>query len=188
MAIDDVRLSNGACQAPGMYMKIWFIWSAERNSVCVGVFLFNKISNTWLTFLLKLNSSICLPWQFRLLVSICVYLSEVRYLSVVRERFLNDTVWKVSVFGVFLIRFFLHSDRIRRDTPYLSVISPNAGKYGSQKHGIRTLFAYCDLQWLLGLTIKLHLHVAQPCRLFWYKLFISSVSISCEKLGFLVYY
>ena len=110
------------------------------------------------------------------------------FLSVVRERFLNDTVWKVSVFGVFLIRFFLHSDRIQRDTEYLSVISLNSGKYGSQKHQIRTLFGYCDLQWLLGLTIKLYLHVAQPCRFFWYKLFISSISISCEKLGFLVYY
>ena len=30
---------------------------------------------------------------------------------------------------LFLVRIFRHSDRIRRDTDYLSVFSPNAGKY-----------------------------------------------------------
>ena len=42
------------------------------------------------------------------------------------------TVWKVSLFGAFLLRIFLHSDLIRIDYPYLSVFSPNAGKYGSE--------------------------------------------------------
>ena len=41
--------------------------------------------------------------------------------------------WKVSVFGLFLVRIFLHTDWIRRDTPYLSVLSPNAGKYAPEK-------------------------------------------------------
>ena len=41
---------------------------------------------------------------------------------------LNITVWKVSVFRVILVRIFLHLDWIRRDTPYLSVFSSNAGK------------------------------------------------------------
>ena len=31
---------------------------------------------------------------------------------------------------LFLVRIFLYSDLIRRDTPYLSVFSPNTGKYG----------------------------------------------------------
>ena len=31
---------------------------------------------------------------------------------------------------LFLVRIFLHSDCIRRDTKYLSVFSSNAGKYG----------------------------------------------------------
>ena len=35
---------------------------------------------------------------------------------------------KVSIFEVILVRIFPHSDLIRRDTPYLSVFSPNAGK------------------------------------------------------------
>ena len=39
------------------------------------------------------------------------------------------TAWKVSVFGVSLLRIFPHSDWIR----YLSVFSPNAGKYGPEK-------------------------------------------------------
>ena len=33
----------------------------------------------------------------------------------------------------FLIRIFLHSDWIRRDTPYLSIFIPNAGKYRPEK-------------------------------------------------------
>ena len=33
---------------------------------------------------------------------------------------------------LFLVRIFLHSDCIRRDTSYLSVFSSNAGKYGPE--------------------------------------------------------
>ena len=33
----------------------------------------------------------------------------------------------------FLVRIFPYSNRIRRDTPYLSGFSPNAGKHGSEK-------------------------------------------------------
>ena len=40
----------------------------------------------------------------------------------------------------FLIRIFLHSDWMRWDTPYLSVFSPNAGKYGPEKTRVWTLF------------------------------------------------
>ena len=51
--------------------------------------------------------------------------------------FVYFTAWKVTIFEVILIRIFPHSDWIRRDTadwirrdtPYLSVFSPNAGKY-----------------------------------------------------------
>ena len=42
----------------------------------------------------------------------------------------TNTAWKVSVFGVILVRIFWHLYWIRRDIPYLSVFSPNAGKYG----------------------------------------------------------
>ena len=42
------------------------------------------------------------------------------------------TAQKVSIFGVVLVRIFPHSDWIRRDMEYLSVFSPNAGKYGSE--------------------------------------------------------
>ena len=43
------------------------------------------------------------------------------------------TAWKVSVFGVFLVRIFPHSDWVQRYTEYLSVISPNMRKYGPEK-------------------------------------------------------
>ena len=41
---------------------------------------------------------------------------------------------------LFLVRIFPHSDWIRRYTPYLSVFSPNAEKYGPEKLCIWTLF------------------------------------------------
>ena len=50
-----------------------------------------------------------------------------------------DTASKVSVFGVFLFRIFQYSDWIWRDTEYLSVFSPNAEKWGTEKLRIRTL-------------------------------------------------
>ena len=42
----------------------------------------------------------------------------------------------MSVFGDFLVRIFPH-------TPYLSVFSPNARKYGPEKLQIQTLFTQC---------------------------------------------
>ena len=35
-----------------------------------------------------------------------------------------------SYSGPYFSRIFPHSDGIRKDTPYLSVFDPNAGKYG----------------------------------------------------------
>ena len=50
------------------------------------------------------------------------------------------TAGKVSISGDFLVRIFPHLDWIRKDTPYLSVFSPDAGKYGSEKLRIWILF------------------------------------------------
>ena len=46
----------------------------------------------------------------------------------------------MSLFGVFLVRIFPHSDWIRRDT----VFNSNAGKYGQKKLGIETLLTQCQ--------------------------------------------
>ena len=52
------------------------------------------------------------------------------------------TTWKLSVFGVILVHIFPHSDWIRRDTEYLSVLSPNAGNtdqnYSEYGHFLRS--------------------------------------------------
>ena len=53
------------------------------------------------------------------------------------------TAWKMSVFGVFLVRIFPYLDWIQRDTPYPSLFGPNVGKYGPEKLRIRTLFTQC---------------------------------------------
>ena len=50
------------------------------------------------------------------------------------------TAWKVSKYGVFLVRIFPHSDWIGRDTKHLSVFSPNAGKYGPEKTSYLDIF------------------------------------------------
>ena len=47
----------------------------------------------------------------------------------IKERpcyYTHHTAWKVSVFGVILVRIFPNSNWIRRDTEYLSVFNPNA--------------------------------------------------------------
>ena len=49
----------------------------------------------------------------------------------------------MSVFAVILVCIFPHSDWIRRDTPYLSVFSPNGRKCGPELLRIRTLFTQC---------------------------------------------
>ena len=53
--------------------------------------------------------------------------------------------WKVSKYGVFLVRIFPHSDWIRRDTSYLSVFSPNAGKYELEKNSVFGQFSLSGL-------------------------------------------
>ena len=49
------------------------------------------------------------------------------------------TAWKVSVFRIILVCIFPNLDWILRDTPYLSLFSPNAGKHGPEKFRRRTL-------------------------------------------------
>ena len=49
----------------------------------------------------------------------------------------------------FLVCIFPHLDRIRRETDYLSIFSPNAGKYGPEKIRIRTPSATSFLQILI---------------------------------------
>ena len=51
---------------------------------------------------------------------------------------INITAWKVSIFHIFLVSIFPHLDWIRRDTPYLSIFSPDARKYGPEKLQTRT--------------------------------------------------
>ena len=89
----------------------------------------------------------------------CTWSADLLYGSQTREHFPNVdsvltlTLWKVSVFWVFLVRFLPNSDWIRRDTEYLPVFnteylpvfSTNAGKYGPEKLQIWTwtFFTQC---------------------------------------------
>ena len=42
------------------------------------------------------------------------------------------TTWKVSLFGVFLVRIFLHSDWIRGDNPYSVLLWENTDQENSE--------------------------------------------------------
>ena len=66
----------------------------------------------------------------------------------------GSTAWEVSVLGVFLGHIFPNSDWIRRDTPHISVLSPNVGKHGSEKLRIRTLITRCKLSPLMTLLVS----------------------------------
>ena len=54
----------------------------------------------------------------------------------------------MSVFGVILVRIFLHLDWIGRDAKYLSTFSLNARKYGPEELRIRTLFTQYVFHWV----------------------------------------
>ena len=62
------------------------------------------------------------------LSSIILLISLMRCSSHISHILIPYTAWKVSIFGVILVRIFPHLDWIRRDTQYLSVLSPNVGK------------------------------------------------------------
>ena len=74
----------------------------------------------------------------------------------------------MSVFGIILVLIFPHSDWIRKDTPYLSVLTSNAGKCRPEYLRIRTLFT--QWKWLLIFNIlrplfkiwKYELSIVQP--------------------------
>ena len=55
-----------------------------------------------------------------------------------------------SYSGPHLSRISPHSDWIRRDTEYLSVFSPNAGKCGKNADQITPKFSHVTLQALMG--------------------------------------
>ena len=60
------------------------------------------------------------------------YISNVysfQVLSNSGESSLINTAWKVSVFGVFQVRIFSHSDWIRRDNQYLSIFGLNMERF-----------------------------------------------------------
>ena len=59
-------------------------------------------------------------WVFVYELSTCVFESSCSHFN-------------VTIFRVFLVRIFPHSDWIQRDTEHLFVFSKNAGKYGPEK-------------------------------------------------------
>ena len=61
---------------------------------------------------------------------------------------LTHNEWKMSAFGSFLVLIFTYLNWIPRDTPFLSVFSPNAGKYGPgklQKRAFLGSFTWSEL-------------------------------------------
>ena len=61
---------------------------------------------------IHLNSNIPFTYLYDLFIIWSKFLRELKFLIA------TDTVWKVFVFGVFLVLILQHLDWIRRDTPY----------------------------------------------------------------------
>ena len=95
------------------------------------------------SILLKLISDLLYTGSLSNILSHFAYFFQ-KFITVFIETMGN--VYKMFVFGVFLVHIFSHLDWIRRDTPYLSVFSPITGKCGSEKLRIRTLFR----EWVLS--------------------------------------
>ena len=69
---------------------------------------------------------------------------------------LAHTAWKCPNTGLFLVRIFPLSDWIRKDTSYLSVFSPNAGKYGPEITSYLDIFHVVRLLGKCKATIRVH--------------------------------
>ena len=77
-----------------------------------------------------------LAYNFLTIADITQIYSGGIQLNFVPEPFMLKTVistaWKVSVFRIILVCIFSHLDWIQKDTEYLSVFNPNAGKCGPE--------------------------------------------------------
>ena len=151
----DSQYKLGQCLARWFYSRIWLliklfktikswqIWSKLRKNI-----LRYSLIHSVLAFM------VCTP-----IILIMMYVSiSLSNTSLYKTRIQQvvctqvDLIWKenesklplreMSVFRVFLVRIFPHSDWIRRDTEYIFVFSPNAGKYGPEQRPIRKLFTY----------------------------------------------
>ena len=70
-------------------------------------------------------------------------------LSVILKLSLYTLCEKCPNTEFFLVRIFLHWDWIRRDTPYLSVFSPYAGKYRPEKTPYLYTFHAVTSSWVI---------------------------------------
>ena len=73
----------------------------------------------------------------------------IQYNTIQNHLFFNHKIQNINKNiqrdGAFLIRIFPYLDWTRRFSLYISVFSPNAGKYRLEKLRIRTLFVQCKL-------------------------------------------
>ena len=87
-----------------------------------------------------------------------IYVAKFNYIKTRETEYINqnfitssDIFQNINLYmkkiRVFLVLIFPHSNWIKRDTPFLSVFSPNAGIYGPEKLLIRTFSTRCKL-WL----------------------------------------
>ena len=80
------------------------------------------------------------------------------------SRTLTSTVWKMCKYGVFLVCIFPYSHRIREFTTWISVFSPNTGKYGPEKNSVFGHFSRSGITGQQGkgeaisLTPNYHIH------------------------------
>ena len=108
-------------------------------------------------------------------------------------------VKSVQIWSFLWSVFFLHSDWLQRDTKYLSVFSPNAGKYGPEKFRIWTNFTQCGLFYMMedmgfalmfilvnlnsNFPVRIRVEISHLCKLFFHV--IATWAIMSKQLLFI---
>ena len=139
----------------------------------------------------------CKKISFRVLLSICLGLFFANFslallikVLIIKKRVMLDVwqgseftsgiaAWKVSVLGVFLVCIFPQSYWIQRDTKYLSVFTPNAGKCAPEKLRIRALFT----QWSMFRLIPILSNVLLKSKKVFLQNWLTKTNIRWESHG-----
>ena len=109
------------------------------------IFIFKNLCDGGIKVYLYYIHLVCMFWYSKENPACVLWIDSTLWntrnilLNIIRMKRKEKKRWKESLremcpnMEFFLVRIFPHSDWIRRDTKYLSVFSPNAGKYEAEK-------------------------------------------------------
>ena len=81
--------------------------------------------------------------QFQHVSTLISSIQKCKFLTFIKKQATQHCVKSIFI-RIFVVHVFPHSDRVWKDTEYLSVFSPNAQKQGPEKLRKQTLFTRCN--------------------------------------------